>query len=68
MDQPNVGRLPVPGAPIKASGVDVDLGDPSPAWGAHTRAVLGELLDVDSTEFDRLAQDGAISVSGPQPQ
>ena len=67
MDQPHIGRLPVPGAPIKASGVEANLGDPAPSLGAHTRPVLGELLGVDSIELERLARDGAIGVPGRQP-
>lgn len=66
MDQPHVGRLPVPGAPIKATGVEIDLGDPSPALGAHTRPVLRELLDVDAAELELLERDGAIGVPEPQ--
>ena len=66
MDQPHVGRLPVPGAPIKASGVEIDLGGPAPALGDHTRHVLRELLDIDLTELERLERDGAIGVPEPQ--
>ena len=58
MEQPHIGRLPVPGAPIKASGVDADLGDPSPDWGAHTRPVLRELLGIGATDLERLERDG----------
>ena len=64
MDQPHIGRLPVPGAPIKASGVDADLGDPSPDWGAHTRPVLRELLGIGATDLERLERDGAIGAPG----
>ena len=64
MDQPHIGRLPVPGAPIKASGVDADLGGPSPDWGAHTRPVLRELLGIGATDLERLERDGAIGAPG----
>ncbi len=60
MEHPQIGRLPVPGTPIKASGVDAELGAPAPDLGAHTRSVLGDVLGVASEDLDRLERAGAI--------
>ena len=65
MDHPHIGRLPVPGSPIKASGVDAELGEPSPDLGAHTRSVLGDVLGIGSADLDRLERAGVIGYPGP---
>lgn len=60
MDHPQIGPLPVLGSPIKASGIDTDLGDPAPDLGAQTRSVLADVLAINTAELDRLERAGAI--------
>jgi crotonobetainyl-CoA:carnitine CoA-transferase CaiB-like acyl-CoA transferase len=52
----------VPGiaSPLRLSAAPVDYRLPPPALGAHTRAVLREVLSLSDAQIDALAQQGAI--------
>lgn len=60
LEQPGVGRLPVPGNPIKASGYDDSLRGPAPAYGADAETVLHELLGLTAEEVATLRRSGAL--------
>ena len=60
LEQPGVGRMPVPGNPIKASGYDDSLRGPAPAYGADAETVLHELLGLTAEEVATLRRSGAL--------
>ena len=59
-EHPGIGAMPAPGTPLKADGLDDDVGGPSPIYGEHTRAVLTDLLGIDGPEMRRLEREGAV--------
>ncbi len=61
LEQPGVGRMPVPGTPIKATGHDDAVGRSAPELAADTRAVLSDLLGLESVRLDELERSGAIA-------
>jgi CoA:oxalate CoA-transferase len=60
IDQPGIGKMPVPGTPIKSDRFDDDVRNAAPRLAAHTRSVLSDLLDIDANELTRLERAGAI--------
>jgi CoA:oxalate CoA-transferase len=60
-DHPEVGRVRLPGNPIKMSGVSGTLSKPAPRLGEHTDAILSELLDLSVDEIAALRRQGAIA-------
>ena len=59
-DHPQVGKVRMPGNPIKMSGVTATPSTPAPLLGEHTDAVLAELLGLAPERIDTLRRDGAI--------
>lgn len=59
-DHPDVGKVRLPGNPIKMSGVSGTISNPAPRLGEHTEAVLGQLLSLSPDEIAGLRQQGAI--------
>ncbi len=59
-DHPDVGRVRLPGNPIKMSGMGATISKPAPRLGEHTTAVLGELLQLPAEEIENLRRQGAI--------
>ena len=59
-DHPDVGRVRVPGNPIKMSEAPGPPSRPAPRLGEHTDKVLRELLDLSSEEIAALRAAGAI--------
>ena len=59
-DHPEVGRVRLPGNPIKMSGVSGTISKPAPRLGEHTDAVLSELLGLSRDEIARLRAQGAV--------
>ena len=59
-DHPDVGRVRLPGNPIKMSGVTKTISRPAPRLGEHTDAVLGELLSLPAERIAALRAGGAI--------
>jgi len=59
-DHPDVGRVRLPGNPIKLSGVSGTLTGPAPRLGEHTESVLTELLTRSAAEIAALRRQGAI--------
>jgi len=59
-DHPEVGRVRLPGNPIKMSGMAGTPSHPAPRLGEHTDAVLRELLKLPPERIAALRREGAI--------
>jgi crotonobetainyl-CoA:carnitine CoA-transferase CaiB-like acyl-CoA transferase len=59
-DHPDVGRVRLPGNPIKMSSIAATPSQPAPRLGEHTDAVLGELLSLSVDKIADLRRQGAI--------
>ena len=64
LDQPGLGRFPVPGSPISFSSHARTAPEPAPPLGLHTEEVLAEVAGLDSMEIARLFDSG--TVTGPR--
>ncbi len=65
IDQPGIGRYPVPGLAATFSALDRDPPRAAPELGADTEAVLADVAGLSSTEIGRLFDAGVVS--GPRP-
>ena len=59
---PEAGGTHITGPPIKLSATPGAVSHPAPKLGADTRATLTELLNLDNTALDALAEAGVIAV------
>ena len=59
-DHPDVGKVRLPGNPIKMSGVTGTISRPAPRLGEHTDLVLSQVLALSVEEIDALRRQGAI--------
>jgi crotonobetainyl-CoA:carnitine CoA-transferase CaiB-like acyl-CoA transferase len=59
-DHPQVGKVRLPGNPIKMSGMGGTISNPAPMLGEHTDAVLQTLLHLSEKEIAALRENGAI--------
>lgn len=59
-DHPDVGKVRLPGNPIKVSGMTGTISNPAPRLGEHTDAVLRELLSLTPEQLAELREQGAI--------
>src|SRR3990172_6346293 len=59
-DHPDVGKVRLPGNPIKMSGVSGTISRPAPRLGEHADAVLSRLLRLPPEQIASLRQQGAI--------
>ena len=59
-DHPDVGKVRLPGNPIRMSGMEGTISRPAPRLGEHTDTVLGGLLDLTEQEIADLRAQGAI--------
>ena len=59
-DHPEVGKVRLPGNPIKMSGMGKTISNPAPRVGEHTDAVLGSLLRLSADEIASLRKSGAV--------
>ena len=57
---PQVGRVRMPGNPIKFEGIDKTLSSPAPMLGEHTETLLTDLLQLTPERIAQLRQLGAI--------
>jgi crotonobetainyl-CoA:carnitine CoA-transferase CaiB-like acyl-CoA transferase len=60
-DHPDVGRVRLPGNPIKMSGMDSTPSSAAPQLGQHTDAVLDRLLGISGARLARLRKAGAVA-------
>lgn len=59
-DHPDVGKVRLPGNPIKMSDMDGTISNPAPRIGEHTDVVLGELLHLSAEQISALRAKGAV--------
>ncbi len=59
-DHPQVGRVRMPGNPIKFEGAGKTISNPAPLLGEHTDAVLRDLLSLPAARIAELRQLGVI--------
>jgi CoA:oxalate CoA-transferase len=59
-DHPDVGKVRMPGNPIKMSGVAGTISNPAPQLGEHTDVVLGQVLGLSIDEIEAMRRQGAI--------
>jgi 2-methylfumaryl-CoA isomerase len=64
LDQPGLGRFPVPGHPAVFSDHARESPAPAPALGADTEAVLGDVMGLCDTEISRLFDTGVVQSPG----
>lgn len=59
-DHPDVGKVRLPGNPIKMSGMEGTISRPAPQLGEHTDVILGDLLGLEAKEIAELRGAGVI--------
>jgi crotonobetainyl-CoA:carnitine CoA-transferase CaiB-like acyl-CoA transferase len=59
-DHPEVGKVRLPGNPIKFEGIDRTISNPAPRLGEHTDAVLRDLLFLSAQQISGLREQGVI--------
>jgi crotonobetainyl-CoA:carnitine CoA-transferase CaiB-like acyl-CoA transferase len=59
-DHPTVGKVRLPGNPIRMSGMEGTISKPAPRLGEHTDAVLSGLLNLSKDEIASLRAEGAV--------
>ena len=65
IEQPGLGRFPVPGSPFAFSAQPREAPTAAPALGAHTEEVLAEVAGLSSGQIARLFDQGIVA--GPRP-
>jgi len=60
-EHPEVGKVRLPGNPIKMSGMPGTISNPAPRLGEHTDAVLGELLALPAEKIAELRRQGVVA-------
>ena len=66
LDQPGIGRLPVPGSPVTFSDF-TRLGPmAAPVLGEHTEEILGDLLGLGAGQIGKLMDEGVVA-QGTRP-
>jgi len=58
IDQPGIGRYPMPGLPLDFSASPREPTPPAPRLGDHTDQVLSEVLGLSTAEIGRLHDAG----------
>lgn len=61
IEQPGIGRYPVPGGAQSFSTIARETPRPAPRVGQHTDEILSELLGLDSSAIGRLHDDGVVA-------
>lgn len=59
-DHPQVGKVRLPGNPIKMTGMGETISNPAPMLGEHTDALLSELLGLDGETIAALREAGVV--------
>jgi len=59
-DHPDIGKVRLPGNPIKISGMGKTISKPAPRLGEHTDAILGKLLGLTANQITRLREQGVV--------
>jgi 2-methylfumaryl-CoA isomerase len=66
IEQPGIGRYPMPGLPLDFSASPRQPTAPAPRLGEHTDQVLSEVLRLPASEIARLHDSGIVA--GPNPR
>jgi 2-methylfumaryl-CoA isomerase len=61
LDQPGIGRMPVPGLPVSFGAIDRMAPSPAPVLGAHTEEILSEVLGLGAGQIGRLMDLGVVA-------
>ena len=61
VEQPDIGRYPVPGQPMSFGAVGREPAVPAPRLGEHTDEILADLLGLGDAEIGRLHDDGVVA-------
>ncbi|HMO09001.1 MAG TPA: CoA transferase [Paracoccaceae bacterium] len=64
LDQPGIGRFPVPGSPLAFGALPREAPVRAPALGEHTEEVLAEVAGLSSGQIGRLFDQGLVA--GPR--
>jgi 2-methylfumaryl-CoA isomerase len=64
IEQPGIGRYPMPGLPLDFSAAPREPTRPAPRLGEHTDQVLSELLGLPAAEITRLHETGIAAGPG----
>jgi 2-methylfumaryl-CoA isomerase len=64
VDEPGIGRLPVPGLPIASTAVPREAPRRAPELGEHTEEILADLLGLGGGQIARLHDRGVVA--GPR--
>jgi crotonobetainyl-CoA:carnitine CoA-transferase CaiB-like acyl-CoA transferase len=64
VDQTDLGKVRVPGCPIKFGGAAAGVRGPAPLLGEHNREVLCDLLGYAAADVERLAAQGVLGGRG----
>ncbi len=59
-EHPQVGRVRLPGNPIKFEGMGKTISNPAPLLGQHTDSVLQDLLSLPAARIAQLRADGVV--------
>lgn len=60
VSHPVIGKVKMPGFPIKFSETPVKIKDPAPMLGQHNDEILSTLLDYSKEEISKLKEEGVI--------
>jgi 2-methylfumaryl-CoA isomerase len=66
LDQPGIGRLPVPGSPVAFSAIARMGPVAAPVLGEHTEEILGDLLGFGAGQIGKLMDAGVVA-QGTRP-
>ena len=66
-DHPQVGKVRLPGNPIKMSTMDGTISRPAPMLDEHTEVLLQALLGLSAEAIAQLREVGAIGTTAPDP-
>jgi 2-methylfumaryl-CoA isomerase len=61
LDQPGIGRYPVPGSPVSWGACPRTAPAPAPVLGQHTEAVLADVLGMTTGQIGRLVAAGVVA-------
>jgi len=61
LDQPGIGRMPVPGLPVSFGAIGRMAPSPAPVLGQHTEEILSEVLGLGAGQIGRLMDQGVVA-------
>ena len=60
VQQPQMGPVKIPGCPINFSETPIEIKNPAPLVGEHTKEIICDFLGYSDEEYQRLIDDGII--------